>query len=585
MSRRSRIKLALFLALGFIALRLGYAFVFAGLQGNQVFLDLPTIQLSGPFRQVRLLGPVSLDGIIRNVELALPFALAILVFGLLASLANPDQLMRLGQRTGRLSWLVTTLGVALSTIPQLLRSAGEISSSLRLRGEKKTALLVPLMERTVARAMAVGLELARPKPLVVAPTDLRLQKVSVAPLKPVNLHLKPGSMLLITGATGSGKTTLLRAIAGEIFEHDSRAIQGQLIFGGKKLATFADAAEHCILVPQLPQHSFLEPNVTDSEFTQQLVGKPTSQLSHGEAYRFALAKALKRDSQVLLLDEPAAALDKAGIDQLREVIHQQLASGKILVVADHRAELFVDLATETRQLSGGELVPGIYEAEPIQVRRLPAIGTAEKSVELSLPAQEQLFGALNLALHQGECIAVTGGNGVGKTTLLSKIASSSSEHLKLHGIAAGARPPRVVSVPDRPENFFVTADLASELVRADRIVGSADGLTRLTLESILGRSVAADLERHPLDLSIGTQLALAVAMQLSHKPQLLLLDEPVQGLDARARELMAETIRCVQETGCAVVLATHDLAFAGAVADQVFEIADRELRLLGGVRK
>ena len=140
-------------------------------------------------------------------------------------------------------------------------------------------------------------------------------------------------------------------------------------------------------------------------------------------------------------------------------------------------------------------------------------------------------------------------------------------------------------MPDRPENFFVTADLAGELVRADRIAGCANGLTRLTLESILGRSVAADLQRHPLDLSIGTQLALAVAMQLSHKPHLFLLDEPVQGLDPKARELMAETIRCVQETGCAVVLATHDFAFAGAVADRVFEIADSELRLLGGVRQ
>ncbi|MEL0237237.1 MAG: AAA family ATPase, partial [Aquiluna sp.] len=91
------------------------------------------------------------------------------------------------------------------------------------------------------------------------------------------------------------------------------------------------------------------------------------------------------------------------------------------------------------------------------------------------------------------------------------------------------------------------------------------------------------LETHPLDLSAGKQLALATAMQLSHKPAVLLMDEPVRGLDPRSRELMAETIRCVQETGCAVVLTTHDLKFAGELADRVFEISSQRLRQLAKV--
>ena len=136
----------------------------------------------------------------------------------------------------------------------------------------------------------------------------------------------------------------------------------------------------------------------------------------------------------------------------------------------------------------------------------------------------------------------------------------------------------VALVPDRPSQFFVTDSLARELSRADKVAGVRSGLTALTLESILGK--LPDTQTHPLDLSVGTQLALSVAMQLSHKPQLLLLDEPVQGLDPASRELMAETIRCVQETGCAVLLATHDIEFAKRLTSQIFEISSCSLTRL-----
>jgi ABC-type Mn2+/Zn2+ transport system ATPase subunit len=63
-------------------------------------------------------------------------------------------------------------------------------------------------------------------------------------------------------------------------------------------------------------------------------------------------------------------------------------------------------------------------------------------------------------------------------------------------------------------------------------------------------------------------------MQLCHKPQLLLLDEPVQGLDSRSRAQLAETLRCVQETGCAIVFATHDLFFAKSFADKTISLTD-----------
>ena len=67
MTRAKKILYSGYLALGFLVLRLGYALLFAGLDGQQVLYQLPTIRLSGPFSHVQLLGPVSVDGILRNL--------------------------------------------------------------------------------------------------------------------------------------------------------------------------------------------------------------------------------------------------------------------------------------------------------------------------------------------------------------------------------------------------------------------------------------------------------------------------------------------------------------------------------------
>ena len=72
-------------------------------------------------------------------------------------------------------------------------------------------------------------------------------------------------------------------------------------------------------------------------------------------------------------------------------------------------------------------------------------------------------------------------------------------------------------------------------------------------------------------------MALAIAMQLSHKPHALLVDEPFRGLDLRALELMVESLRCVAETGCALLFASHEKRWSQALASRKLVIADQRL--------
>lgn len=589
-----RIRLAALLATGFIALRLAYAFLFAGLAGNQVLLNLPEVSLWGPFRHITLFGDVSADGILRNVELALPFALSILVFGLISAFITPANLQRASAKIQPLRNFLTALSIALAALPGVLAATKEANWARRIRGEKRLSVLVPILERMVQRATAVGLELAKSNPQDLQSATLRVSGFELPGLGPIFCEVTPGEVVLLSGDTGSGKSTFLQALSGELWEHHGRKSVGSISLGEMGIDSLA-ASSFVAMVPQLPQQSFIAETVAQELGPKGLAGnlmgaaalaqKPVHSLSHGEAYRVAIVRAVSRKPALLLIDEPSAALDADGIAELKSLVLSLSSSGTSVIIADHRPEL-VGITGATRlEISGGAL----GEPEP-RVIKQPALRKVvvgrEQVAKLSISsveAEAELIRNVSLSLNQADCLAITGPNGSGKSTLLRRIAEPRPGELLIHASeVVGPEPCMVALVPDRPSQFFVTDSLGHELTRADKVAGVKSGLTAITLESILGK--LPNLETHPLDLSVGTQLALGVAMQLSHKPQLLLMDEPVQGLDPASRELMAETIRCVQETGCAVVIATHDLDFAKRLTNRVFGISACELRELSEVR-
>ena len=102
-------------------------------------------------------------------------------------------------------------------------------------------------------------------------------------------------------------------------------------------------------------------------------------------------------------------------------------------------------------------------------------------------------------------------------------------------------------------------------------------------ERMLGVATAfglADaLARHPYDLSGGQQQMLALAKLLLTRPRLLLLDEPTKGLDHAARTLVAAHVRQAAAGGATVLLSTHDVAFARAVADSCSLLFDGQVAL------
>jgi energy-coupling factor transporter ATP-binding protein EcfA2 len=129
-------------------------------------------------------------------------------------------------------------------------------------------------------------------------------------------------------------------------------------------------------------------------------------------------------------------------------------------------------------------------------------------------------------------------------------------------------------VPQEPRDLLYADTVAAECTAADTDAAAAPGTCR-TLVSDLLPGVTDDT--HPRDLSEGQRLALALAVVLTARPPLLLLDEPTRGLDYAAKARLVTLLRERAADGHAIVLATHDVELAAEIAHRVVLLADGEV--------
>ncbi|MFD7959241.1 ABC transporter ATP-binding protein [Streptomyces zaomyceticus] len=189
---------------------------------------------------------------------------------------------------------------------------------------------------------------------------------------------------------------------------------------------------------------------------------------------------------------------------------------------------------------------------------------------------------IDLTVAPGETIALMGRNGAGKSTLLSTLVgmiAPTSGTVRVAGRTPHTTPPRelirqVGLVPQEPRDLLYADTVAAECAAADADAGAEPGTCRALVSELLP-GVADGI--HPRDLSEGQRLALALAVVLTGRPPLLLLDEPTRGLDYAAKARLVAHLRALAADGHAIVLATHDVELAAELAHRVVIIADGEV--------
>ncbi|MEU7294549.1 ATP-binding cassette domain-containing protein [Streptomyces exfoliatus] len=189
---------------------------------------------------------------------------------------------------------------------------------------------------------------------------------------------------------------------------------------------------------------------------------------------------------------------------------------------------------------------------------------------------------IDLQVHAGETVALMGRNGAGKSTLLSTLVgmlAPTSGTVRVAGRAPHATAPgelirQVGLVPQEPRDLLYADTVAAECAAADADAGAAPGTCRALVSELLPG--VAD-GTHPRDLSEGQRLTLALAVVLTGRPPLLLLDEPTRGLDYAAKARLVSHLRSLAADGHAIVLATHDVELAAELAHRVVIVADGEV--------
>ncbi|MFE4615064.1 ABC transporter ATP-binding protein [Streptomyces sp. NPDC056747] len=189
---------------------------------------------------------------------------------------------------------------------------------------------------------------------------------------------------------------------------------------------------------------------------------------------------------------------------------------------------------------------------------------------------------IELQVDPGETVALMGRNGAGKSTFLSTLVGMippTSGTVRVAGRTPHTTTPRelirqVGLVPQEPRDLLYADTVAVECATADADADAAPGTCRALVSELLP-GVADDT--HPRDLSEGQRLALALAVVLTGRPPLLLLDEPTRGLDYAAKARLVTHLRALAAEGHAIVLATHDVELAAELAHRVVIIADGEV--------
>jgi NitT/TauT family transport system ATP-binding protein len=213
---------------------------------------------------------------------------------------------------------------------------------------------------------------------------------------------------------------------------------------------------------------------------------------------------------------------------------------------------------------------------------IPALLQA-RGLAFAWPGHAPLFEAVDLQVAEGEIVALLGGSGCGKSTLLRVLAG-------LARPAAGSvrfDAQRLVEPHPRAALLFQRPSLLPWLRVADNVAFGLDFARQPTLDAgsrearVQAALAAVGLPQagglRPAQLSGGMAQRVALARGLARQPRLLLADEPFSALDAITRhDMQALLVEVVRRAGSAVLLVTHDIDEALAVADRVLLMGPRE---------
>lgn len=443
-------------------------------------------------------------------------------------------------------------------------------------------------------------------------------------LSQVSTAIAPGECVLLCGASGCGKTTVTKLINGLIpaFTPGCR-LEGRVEVDGLDPGTtpMYELARKVGSVFQNPKSQFFNLD-TDSELAfglenegrtpeeirkrvsdtvdalhlQELQARNIFSLSGGQKQLLAFGSVYAMGPEIFVLDEPTANLDQDAIARLHDQIAGLKRQGRTVVIAEHRLYFLTDLIDRVLYLRDGVLERTFTrkqffaltdgEREALGLRTLipagctlPAAAPAGAKEGLSVEGltcayrkEPPVFQALSFSARPEEVVAITGPNGVGKTTLSRCLCGLIRE--QAGQIALNGRP---LNRKKRQKAAFCVMQDVNHQLFSDSVWGecrmSAPDAPDSTVEGVLDSlHLLPFRERHPMSLSGGQKQRLAVATALLSEKPILIFDEPTSGLDYARMVEVSGVIRSLAQQGRIVLVVTHDQEFLQRACDRVLRL-------------
>lgn len=448
-------------------------------------------------------------------------------------------------------------------------------------------------------------------------------------LKGIDLHVKKGELVIISGKSGCGKTTLTRVLNGLCPSFYPGEIDGEYILDGDdalkmpihRLGTMVGS------VFQDPRSQFFATNTTDEivlgmeniplkrEVMQERLNAVCKQmdierladrrifpLSSGEKQLVAIASVCAMEPKVIVLDEPSANLDSEAMVRLGVLLYRLKTAGHTIILSEHRFHYVRDSFDRLLFMEDGAIA-AVYnreEALSLTAKKMASMGlrpfdaptfcvggayrqdqddTLQVSAISCILDRRQILDEVNLTAKSGKILAIAGPNGTGKSTLCRIITglyratgtvSLNNELLK--------RKRRT------QESFFVQQDsdyqLYAPTVLDEFFLGKKKTAERKeTSLSLLREMGLSDfVDRHPASLSGGQKQRLLLALAAASERRFLVFDEPTSGLDGFNMRMAIKLLKRLAERGCCILLITHDMELIAEAADNVLYLEKGKVR-------
>jgi galactofuranose transport system ATP-binding protein len=458
----------------------------------------------------------------------------------------------------------------------------------------------------------------------------------VAALTGVDFRVEGGEVHALLGENGAGKSTLVKIMTGAL-----RRDGGEIRVDGRPVEIDSPAAAQALGINTVYQEVNLVPSLSVAknltlerqprrfgliswrkvnELARAALGRlnleidverPLGSYSIAVQQMVAIARALERDTRVLVLDEPTASLDAREVEHLFAILRELKQRGIGIVFISHFLDQVYAVSDRISVLRNGRLVGSAAtgelpqrelislmlgrELEQADAVRPDTNGRANGVPVLSAKGlgARRTMAPIDLVLHRGEVVGLAGLLGSGRTEtakLVFGAIRADSGEIQMDGRPVEIRSPRQAIragmgfCPEDRKHEGIVAELS---VRENIVLAlqskrgvlrriSHEMQQRLANDMIATLGIATpDADKPVGQLSGGNQQKVILARWLVSQPRLLILDEPTRGIDVGAHAEILGLIRRLSGEGLAFLVASSELDEVVALSQRVAVLRDR----------